>query len=230
MSRLRRDNFIRWLAAASLLACVQVVIEVALVAWRYAGVVLPPRAFFDTQRYDAFAKIYARVEPILGLPPFLDRFVDKGGLAKLALAPELLAMALPVALVLALLPGLVSALRTRSNSTARILTWLAVAEIGLHFFTWAENVHLPVEPTAAEIARNFARNFLYDGTAFAVFTTVVATAVGRFLAGERIGRALLATVACAALALAAGMSAPTPAAVDLGEPALGPSRPIARGY
>ena len=230
MFRFRRDNLVRWLLAASLLACVQVVIETALAAWRYGAVILPPREFFDTQRYDAFSKLYAYAAPLLGLPHLLDRFVGQGATSKLSLAPELLLMALPTALVVALLPGLFSTLRTRGNSIGKILAWLAIAQVGLHFFTWAENVHLPIEPTIGVILRNFARNFVYDGTAFAVFVTLASAVAARAVARERTGPTLAGTAACIALVLAATITSPAPQAALPEEPPMGTGRAPAQGY
>ncbi|RMD81125.1 MAG: hypothetical protein D6815_12545 [Candidatus Dadabacteria bacterium] len=222
----------RCIIAAVVLAAFQVLVETVALAWLYRGLLLPPREFFPQQCYDAFVKVYGWLAPLLGLPHLLDSFVGRGLLPKLAIGAPLLAMAVPVALLVGLAAGLLACLVRPRLSLRGALAALAAGELILHTATWLTTVYIPVEPTLRELARNFARNFLFDGTALALLVTATAAGASFAVAArDHLGRAVVAAAAAAVLAASGGLVAPaTPASAAREQHSQAAGKPLAEGY
>jgi hypothetical protein len=55
-----------------------------------------------------------------------------------------------------------------TRSVVRLTLGLATAEALLHVADWLSGLHIPADPSLRDVARNSARNFLFDGTTVAL--------------------------------------------------------------
>ena len=237
------------IAAGFTLGLVQSLIEVVTIAGLHAGYLLAPRTFFNTRMYDAFAKLYASAAEVGGFAATGQGFLGLGFAAKLAIAPELIAINLCVGLIVGLGLGLVLGVvagivpmpllrmdddsrEGATRSVRRIVVVLVLGELALHAAQWLTTVKIPVEPTAMEIARNYARNFLHDGTAIAVAVTLAAAAT-TLLVAPRVLLAPLGIPAAVAFGVAATIMLGSSSALvdaDVAEPVAARTDAPAAGY
>jgi len=178
----------------------QCVLETLTVATLYSDLLLTPSTFFNTRMYDAYAKTYAWLAAPFGMPPIHNVFLGQGFVQKLAITPELLAVNLAVAVPLGILIGIVVTPLTSQETTTRglaVRTVLAIAALSVlvHLVDWVVAVKLPVDPGLKEIARNLARNFLFDGTVIAVGVAIAGVPVAIVLAMMFAARNSMAVVA-----------------------------------
>jgi arylsulfatase A-like enzyme len=204
--------FVRMLLGAAVGCClgaVQTVLETLGIAVLYDRFLLHPATFFNARMYDAFTKILLSLDlpgPRLGA---LDVFVGQGFAAKLAIGTDLLlanflvGAALGAALALLLSAVIPSVRRDGRRLAVAVLIGLVSIGLAVHLSLWALNVQLPVEVTLKTGLRNAARNFVHDGTLFAVSILLVAAPSTALLVGAARRRPGTAAVAAAALICAA---------------------------
>ena len=94
-----KKRFLDLAVAGAVLATVQALVETLVFAWLHRDLLLPPYRFFPTHAYDAFAKLWFPLADLVPLPRMLEDFLGQGFAAKLALAPELVAIGLATALM-----------------------------------------------------------------------------------------------------------------------------------
>ena len=168
------------LVATCTLGFIQAIVETFALAGLYSGQLLAPATFFPMQTWDAFAKLYFIEAGWLGLPEILGQFAGPGFTAKLVIGPELILIGLAGGLDLGIVLTLVFMLRPAWAGAGpaecrRRAFWAAVlVALVVNLLAWVTTVHLPVEPTAWEIVRNYARNLLYDGSLVALAVLAVA--------------------------------------------------------
>jgi hypothetical protein len=140
-----RRRFVDLAVAAVVLGVMQAVVETTLLAWQHRDLLLAPYRFFPTHAYDAFAKLWFLLADRIALPLLLQDFVGQGFAPKLALAPELLAiniaMATLVAIALTPVAGLFGL--GRGRRAGRALAVVVAACLAMHLATWAGAFHLP---------------------------------------------------------------------------------------
>jgi len=185
----------------------QALVETALVSYLYADYILTPSTFFNLRMYDAYAKLYSWVAESFVLPPIDERFYGLGAFAKIPILPPLLAVNLAVGVVVGVVLGAVATLFGGGRDGARklavqLVLCISAAEVFFHLGEWTLGVHLPVDPSIKDVVRNFARNFLFDGTAVAVSVVLASLPLALLMAamGANAKRLAVATVVAAALA------------------------------
>jgi len=229
------------LATTALFAVVQIVVETLTVALLYGGLVLQPRTFFNLRIYDAFAKFYAAIEATLGLPDFLNRFIGPGVWAKTAIGGSLVAVDLAPALIVGTAAGAVLVFVTTSGADAarstatRTLTLIVGVSVAIHAIDWFRNVKFPVDPTALEMLRNLARNFLHDGTVIAFVVLGVAAGITWVILSRTSSRTWTVTAALGAVILVANGVVARESSVDSDNRAnqdttAAPAGPVAEDY
>jgi arylsulfatase A-like enzyme len=119
-----------------------------------------------------------------------------------------------------------------ASTGIRTLALVSGVSGAIHTVDWVRNVDLPVDPTAFEILRNFARNFIHDGTLVAMCVLAVSTVVTFVLLRSATARGWTAIAGAGALVLAANSlvagSSPSAAGED---PATSiATAPVADGY
>lgn len=169
----------------------QAIIETLLIAVVYRPYLLQPLTFFNNRMYDAFTKLFVRTELPSPALSTLDTFIGQGFTPKLAIAADLLLVNFIVGAVVGIVAGiLVSAVSERARVESRrfVMTTLIVlvlAAFVVHVADWALNLHLPADPTLVQAVRNAGRNFLHDGTAFALVVLAIAAPFTAFVLGWR---------------------------------------------
>ncbi len=220
------------LLAALLLGALQSLLTTLGLAWLYRDLVLPSRRFFPLQNHDAFTKLYGYAERALPLPDLAGNFVGPGFVAKLTLARDLFLIDSLVAVAVGLALALLLSLRRRSAlpRTTTLVVLLVVCEVLLHVASWVGTAHFPVEPSWTDIGRNLTRNFIFDGTLFALLalgvTCILALAAAR--SGPR--SSIVVVAACAVCALGAGATAPRAAAPAAAAPNAASPLALAKNY
>ena len=233
MGRLLR-TFGRLLGVTITVGLVQAVIETALIAILYRDLLFAPYGFFTIQIYDAFTKLYFAFAGLAPLPRLLESFAGQGPWGKLALLPDLAAINVFVAVLLAIvltplarLVGLRADLRRRSFAL-RAVALVVVVCVGVHVVDWAMGVKIPLDPTFAKVATNLARNAVFEGVLIALAVTVAAAAVTLLLSPP--AASVLAGAVVAAV-LVAGPSADAAGGTKRSTLAQGTeSRAAAAGY
>jgi len=218
---------------------VQAVLESVAISVVYAGVILPPSDFFNIRLYDGFARLY---RGLTALAPDLYQpglFVGRGMAAKLSMLPDLMlinvAMALLLAPVVAVLAPYLRMRRADGRLSAeRVLYGVMLTEVAFYAFAWWHGLHIPKDPTAWQLAKNAARNFVYDGTLLAVCVAAVTTIVARGWLGivaagwgRRASLLGLGIVCVLGLVAATGRAASSRPTL---EPPTSGSGPVAKGY
>ena len=177
-----KRRFLDLAVAGVVLGALQAVIETLLVAWLHRDLLVAPYRFFPTHAYDAFAKLYFLVADHLPLPMLLDNFVPQGFLAKLAIAPELVAINAAVAIVVALVltPVLTLACLGRRASSPEVnrlrrpLGLIVVSCLFVHIAVWAAAFQTPETATAFNLLRAVFRDVMQGGAGFAIGVLFVA--------------------------------------------------------
>jgi len=229
------------LATTALFAVVQIAVETLTVALLYGGLVLQPRSFFNLRIYDAFAKFYAAIEATLGLPDFLNRFIGPGVWAKTVIGGSLVAVDLAPALIVGTAAGAVLVFVTTSGADAarstatRTLTLIVGVSVAIHAIDWFRNVKFPVDPTALEMLRNLARNFLHDGTVIAFVVLGMAAGITWVILSRTSSRTWTVTAALGAVILVANGVVARESSVDSDNRAnqdttTAPAGPVAEDY
>lgn len=220
-------------------AVVQAVVETAAVAAIYSGLILAPLDFFDVRFYDGFAKIYFAVLELFGAAATPGMFIAQGIATKAAILPPLLAINVGVAAAVALLasvlgPAVGLASRSGRHLDARRLLWALIAlELVVHLALWATNVHLPKAPTLMVVAKNYTRNFLYDGTIIALAVLAATALASRWALlrmGARAAGASLAVLAVVVAAAAMTNGGATPEAEQPVSARPPDAKAVAKGY
>lgn len=196
-----KRRFLDLAVAGIVLGVLQAVIETLALAFLHRDLLLAPYRFFPTHGYDAFAKLYFLVADKLHLPLLLQDFVVQGFAPKLALAPELvainIAVATLVAFVLTPLAGLLGVGRRQAGEPGgRALALLVVVCMGIHAALFAAAFQAPESVTVFKLLRAVARDLLQGGAGFAVAVLVAAAIATRVTLASR--PTTLATVAVAA--------------------------------
>jgi arylsulfatase A-like enzyme len=215
------------------LGAAQAMIETLLIAFVYRPYLLQPITFFNNRLYDGFTKIFMRTELPAPALTTLDRFIAQGFTPKLAIAADLLLVNFIVGSVLGIAAALLAVTVSKRARTenrrfvATTLAMLVVVCVVVHLGEWFWNLHLPVDPTVIQAVRNAGRNFLHDGTAFALVVLAIAAPFTAFLLAAGRGTTAPARLAGIPLllgagyfALAGGLTATATA---------GPARPAAEG-
>lgn len=177
------------------LGAAQAIIETLLVAFVYRPYLLQPVSFFNMRMYDAFTKLFMRLDLPSPALSTLDSFIGQGFAPKLTIAADLLLVNFIVGAVLGVAVAvLASAISSRARADGRrfvstTLALLVIVALVVHVGEWAWNLHLPVDPTFMQAARNAGRNFLRDGTAFAIVVLAIATLFTAFVLGSGRGAA-----------------------------------------
>ncbi len=152
------------------LALFQVGLEVLVISWLYADLILPPPAFATANLYDGFSQLYLALREPLALPETLTSFIGQGFVSKLFITPDLLSMNLYVGAPLALIVGIgatLSGLLRNRPFAARLLPLLVVVagvELVLLSYFWLTTVYFPESFSVLKAIKNSARNFIHDGT------------------------------------------------------------------
>ena len=171
-----RKRFVDLAVAGVVLGIVQAVLESALLAWLYRDLLVAPYRFFPTHAYDAFAKLWFALAQVIPLPMLLADFLGQGVAPKLALAPELvainIAVAMLVAAVLAPVAG-VFGIGARSGP-ARAVAVVAGVGVLVHLAVWAMAFHPPESITVMKLARAVARDVLQGGAGLALVVLALA--------------------------------------------------------
>jgi arylsulfatase len=213
----------------------QAIVETLGIALVYRSYLLQPLTFFNNRTYDAFTKLFLRAELPAPALSTLDTFIGQGFTPKLAIAADLLLVNFIVGAALGVVAAVtVSALSKRARDDTRRLTTttlavLVVVAIVVHVGEWAWNLHLPEDPTLMQAIRNAGRNFLLDGTAFALVVLAIAAPFTAFLLGAGRGRSGARRLGAAAAALGAGLlvaeavaTVPAPSSAPAGQLAVAP--------
>ncbi len=203
-----KRRFLDLAVAASVLGLMQALVGTFLVAWLYRDLLLAPYRFFPTHSYDAFTKLFFVGVDRGVLPSLLDGFVAQGAVAKLAIAPQLVAINLSVAIVLSLLLAPVAGLFGvgREVRPLRALALVVAVCIVVHLAVWALAFHMPEAATASNVLRAAARDVLQGGLGVALGVLAVATGLAAaILAKQSVTRLSLASGVAAALLCAAGV-------------------------
>lgn len=231
-----KRRFLDLAAAGILLGVVQALAETAALALLHRDLLLPPYAFFPTHLYDAFTKLYFLAAERMPLPGFLGHFLAQGVVAKGSLLPDLLAVnvgvAVVVASVLAPLGSLLGVGRSESSTASlrRAVAVVALACAAVHLAAWAASFAMPAERSLFKIVRAIVRDFVQGGVLVSLAVLGAAWVAAGLVAGTR--RAHLAAAAIAALmvpALALGRGASEADAVAKSAPSAGDVAP-AQGY
>jgi arylsulfatase A-like enzyme len=222
-----KKRFLDLAVAGAVLGTVQALVETLVFAWLHRDLLLAPYRFFPTHAYDAFAKLWFPLAEALPLPRMLEDFLGQGFGAKLALAPELvainLATAVLLALVLAPLAGIAGLGRRRASrgaqetgaDLARALAIVAVACVLVHGVVWAVSFKPPEAITAMRMIRAVARDVVQGGAGIAMAVLVVSFLAARVVLTRQ--SAVAGTVAAGlavSVALAFGPISEATARVD----------------
>ncbi len=232
MSRVR-DHLLYSLAAALLLAALQLVIENQVLAYVFRGQIVAPYDFFTTQVYDFFAKIRYFCDSLLFWSPGLpDAFLSTDSRVHRTLLTALLPAVFTTAFAGATALGLLGALiagRYKPNLRAYVCVW-AVIGIIVHLAAAIPPLSLHDDPSLHHILYR-SRSFLIDGTAPALLVMVLAFTAAFFFAPVLEQSALLRRASLAGLALSitvafysglGSSTAPALAPFDLDTAAAGP--------
>ncbi len=227
-----RERFSRIAAIVVAVGVLQAVVESVTFAVLYRELLFAPYRFFTVQSYDAFTKLYFLMAGVLPLPEVLDVFLAQGLWPKLALIPELVAVNVFVALLLAciLAPfaswlGLGERLPGPTFVVRTVVVVISL-EVLVHLVVLATSVKVPMEPTVAKVARNLVRAAAVDGVVLAL-GVAVATGLAAAAALKRGGgQALVASGVAASVlwvlsAVPGGAAVPRPAATTGEAPAAG---------
>jgi arylsulfatase A-like enzyme len=222
-----KKRFLDLAVAGAVLGTVQALVETLVFAWLHRDLLLAPYRFFPTHAYDAFAKLWFPLADALPLPRMLEDFLAQGFGAKLALAPELVAINLATAVLLALVLAPVAGLAglgrgSRSHRAtaggsdlARALTIVAAVCVLVHGVTWAVAFRPPEAITAMRLLRAVARDVLQGGAGIAVVVLAVSAVAARVVLLRQA--AVVGTVAvglAVSVALAFGPISEATARVD----------------
>jgi arylsulfatase A-like enzyme len=226
------------LATTALFGVVQIFIETCAIAALHGSLLLQPRTFFNFRIYDAFAKLYAGIEGFLGLPTWMNAFTGPGVWAKTAIGGPLLAVDALPALIVGTGAGLALSFTSSRNAELpastgiRTLALVSGVSGAIHTVDWVRSVDLPVDPTAFEILRNFARNFIHDGTLVAMCVLAVSTVATFVLLRSATARGWTAIAAAGAVVLAANslLTGNGPYSSKAEAPPSAASAPVADGY
>jgi arylsulfatase A-like enzyme len=201
------------------LGAAQAIIETLLIAFVYRSYLLQPLEFFNNRMYDAFTKLFLLTKLPSPALTTLDRFIGQGFTPKLAIAADLLLVNFIVGAVLGIVAALIvtaASQRARRDNRRFVMATLALLVLSafvVHLAHWAWNLHLPVDPTFLQALRNSGRNFLHDGTAFALVVLAIAAPFTAFVLGAGSTRgghrlpAILLALAAGYLAIAGGIAA-----------------------
>jgi arylsulfatase A-like enzyme len=218
-----KRRFLDLAVAGAILGTAQALVETLVFAWLHRDLLLAPYRFFPTHAYDAFAKLWFPLADLLPLPRLLEDFLGQGFAAKLALAPELvainLAVAILVALVLTPVAGLAGVGKSRTGSDraelARALALVVVVCVLVHGVAWAAAFKPPEAITAMRLVRAVARDVLQGGAGVALAVLVVSALAARVLVTRQAAVAgTVAAGAAVSLALAVGPVLDATAKVD----------------
>ncbi|MFN2375506.1 MAG: hypothetical protein ABR538_03150, partial [Candidatus Binatia bacterium] len=175
--------------AAVVLGVVQALVGSAALAWLYRDLLLAPYRFFPAHSYDAFAKVWFALAERLPLPVLLENFLGQGLAAKLALAPELVAINVAVAIVLALVLAPVAGLVGvgRVDRGGRALVLLVIVALAIHVAAWAAAFQAPETVTATRLLRAVLRDLRQGGAGLALLVLVMSAVLSRVLLSRRGG-------------------------------------------
>ncbi|MBI5506842.1 MAG: sulfatase [Deltaproteobacteria bacterium] len=197
--------------AAVTLGVVQALTETVVAAVLYRDFLLAPYRFFTVQSYDAFTKLWFALGDGAAVPSLLSHFLGQGVTAKLTLAPQLVAINLAVAVVLALVLTPLAGLfgigrggatgareRGASRGLVRALVVVAAVALTVHVAAFAFSFQPPEDRTIVKVAKALARSAIQDGALSAVAVLAVSAAGARLLLARQ---ALRGAAIAAALAL-----------------------------
>lgn len=217
------------------LGAAQALIETLLIAFVYRPYLLQPLTFFNNRVYDAFTKLFLRVDLPTPALSTLDTFIGQGFAPKLAIAADLLLVNFIVGAVLGVAAAMLTSViskRARQDNRRFVMTTLALLVLVafvVHVGEWAWNLQLPVDPTFVQAIRNGGRNFLHDGTALALVGLGIAAPFTAFLLSSGRGGAPSRGLAASLVALGAGLvvadavaTQPAPATAPAGRLAVAP--------
>ncbi len=198
----------RLLSVAAFFGLIQAAVESVVLAALYRDILLAPYRFFTVASWDAFTRLYFALDDRVEiLPDLLSRFAARGFAAKLALAPELAAIGIPVAMLTALVVApfarWLGLSGERDAFVSRAIVVLTLAQVLVHAAFLAAAVKIPMDPTAVKVAMNFARYFVHDGTATALIVCLLSAVATAAVARAPVGSRTVA-VAVAALLVAGG--------------------------
>lgn len=228
-----KHRFTDLLAAAAVVGIVQALVETVALGWLYRDLLLTPYRFFPIHLYDAFTKIWFLIceHSSLSLPLLLQDFVGQGPLPKLAIAPELIAINLAMAVLVALLLAPVAGLfGVGQGSRPRRALFLVLATSAVvHVLVWASAFQPPEVVTAMKLLRAIARDILQGGVAVASGVLFVSALLSSLV----LRREWLTTsvvVGGLAVALVAGTMAPLHATARVASESVAAVPSPAAGY
>lgn len=227
-----KKRFTDLAVAGVVLGTLQAVVESLAFAWLDRDLLLAPYRFFPTHAYDAFAKLWFVAADALPLPPMLTDFVGQGFAPKLAIAPELVAINLAVAIVLALVLAPVGKLfgLDRERSLGRAVVVLAGVELVVHFVLWAAAFQAPESITALKLARQVVRDILQGGAGLALLVLAASAPLAWAVVARRASSSA-AAFAGIALAVATAVGGAGEATARLANTdAAAAAEPAAGGY
>lgn len=198
-----KQRFLSLAVAGVVLGVVQALVETLAMAWLYRDLLLTPYRFFPTHSYDAFTKVWFILADHFSLPLLLQNFVGQGFLAKFAIAPELIAINVAMAMLLALiLTPVAGLLGVNERSGVRRSVWLLAAVcVAVHAVAWALVFQAPESVTASKLLRSVGRDVLQGGGAEAGLILLVSTLLASLVISRRsataAGLALGAAMLCA---------------------------------
>lgn len=227
-----KNRFADLAVAAVVLGTLQALVETFALAWLHRDLLLAPYRFFPTHAYDAFTKLWFLASDALPLPSLLTEFVAQGFAAKLALAPELvainLAVAIAAALVLAPVAGVLGV--GRGASVGRAVVVMAAFALVVHLALWAAAFQAPETITMKKLARQVARDLAQGGAGLALVVLAVSALAARIVVLRRPSTLTAALVGVAfAAAAAIGGAGDATARAPIGDDAVQAAGP-AEGY
>jgi arylsulfatase A-like enzyme len=213
-----KKRFLDLAVAAAVLGTVQALVETLAFAWWHRDLLLAPYRFFPTHAYDAFAKLWFPLAELAPLPRLLEDFLGQGFAAKLALAPELvainLAMAMLVALVLAPVAG-IAGLDRNGRDTTRALALVVAVCLLVHGAAWLAAFKPPEAITVMRLVRAVARDVLQGGAGLALAVLAVSALAARsILVRQPVAAGTVATGLAVSLVLAIGAAVDATAKVE----------------
>ncbi len=171
-----RERFLAAVSAACALGVLQALVETVMVGGVYHDLMLAPRGFMGIRYGDGYSKVLVWLRGLLGLTPAPGQFIGQGFAAKLAILPNALGVGLGMGILVGLSLAVLTLLLRREKTPRTAMGFvvlIAIFEAVVHLGLWAVNVHLPEQVTAFVAVRNFARNFIYDGTLLAMSALVI---------------------------------------------------------
>ena len=219
--------------AAVILGVVQALAETAVAAVFYRDFLVAPYRFFTVQSYDAFTKLWFLMGDAAPLPSLLSHFLGQGAVAKIALAPQLVAINIAVAVGLALLLAPVAGMLGVGNSPGcdvraqgdvrslvRALSVIGVLAVAVHAVVFVVSFQAPEDVGTVKVAKALLRSAMQDGALSALAVLAFSLALSRLVLARQgfRGAVLAAAVVVGSWPLLAGLLASAGALAATGRP------------